>query len=260
MNMKIISKLFNVEENEIRRKYYFMGHKFLSLRNFNDRNLKSLMLTNSIMKMHSNSFDKYKGVNTGKDVYLIATGSTLADFIPPRKNNAVFVGVNKAFMYDKIKLDFLFIQDFGTKGYIYNLLSEKYSKIVKFLGIILNDDLFIPESLALKLNANRYYTSTLFKSHRFEYDISTYPLGDFLSVVFPAMQFILWTNPDKIYLVGCDCSSGYFDDKKNSHSLTHLIKNWIELKTFAKKYYPETKIFSINPVGLKGIFSDIFYK
>lgn len=261
--MEKMYKFFSIKESEVRKVYYFMGRKFLSLRTFGEGNLRASMMANSVMKMHSTSFDKYKGVNAGKDVYLIATGPSLADFAPPsigKSENDVYVGVNKAFMFDKVNLDFLFIQDFGTKDFIYNLLSDRYSNIVKFFGMVFRDGLQIPESLALKLKANRYYTSDICKPHRFAYDISTQPLGDFNSVVFSAMQFILWTNPEKIFLVGCDCSSGYFDDRKNAHSLNHLIKNWVELKKFAEKYYPETKIFSINPIGLKGVFEDVFYK
>ena len=83
-------------------------------------------------------------------------------------------------------------------------------------------------------------------------------LGDFNSVSFSAMQFILWTNPNKIYLVGCDCSSGYFDKTKSTTSMNKLIGNWIMLKKFAETYYPDTKIISVNPVGLKGVFTDLY--
>ena len=36
------------------------------------------------------------------------------------------------------------------------------------------------------------------------------------------------------------------------------IKNWKKLNFFANRYYPDTEIISINPVGLKGIFKDIY--
>lgn len=36
------------------------------------------------------------------------------------------------------------------------------------------------------------------------------------------------------------------------------IKDTAFLKMFASKYYPDIKIYSINPVGLKGLFKDIY--
>ena len=37
-----------------------------------------------------------------------------------------------------------------------------------------------------------------------------------------------------------------------------LLVKWKELKDFAGRFYPETEIVSINPVGLKNIFLDIY--
>ena len=39
-----------------------------------------------------------------------------------------------------------------------------------------------------------------------------------------------------------------------------LLDKWEEIKAFALTYYPETEIISINPVGLKGIFKDVYQK
>ena len=76
------------------------------------------------------------------------------------------------------------------------------------------------------------------------------------------MQFILWTNPKRIYLVGCDCSlNGYYDSKdKNNLATQKVIEGWKKLKEFAQTYYPDTEIISINPIGLKGIFKDEYQK
>ena len=172
--------------------------------------------------------------------------------------NVVNVGVNKSFLFDKLNLDYLFIQDFNSKDYICHLLEEKYSHIKKFIGVLPQSNLIIPESLALKLKASRYFTDEICKPHQFAYDISSTMLGDFNSVSFSAMQFILWTNPDKIYLVGCDCSSGYYYKSNTSQPMNYLRENWIKLKEFAQVYYPDTQIISINPVGLKGVFKDFF--
>lgn len=91
----------------------------------------------------------------------------------------------------------------------------------------------------------------------FNFDIDILPLPDFTSVVFSAMAFALWTCPKRIYLVGCDCSKGHFGTgKEDTISNEHLVRYWIKLKDFAKEYYPNTEIISINPVGLKGLFRE----
>ena len=37
-----------------------------------------------------------------------------------------------------------------------------------------------------------------------------------------------------------------------------LVEPWKRLKLFANKLYPGTEIISVNPVGLKGLFKDIY--
>ena len=106
-----------------------------------------------------------------------------------------------------------------------------------------------------------FWQNVSFFESQFAYDISTQPLGCFGSVVFPALQFSLWTNPKKIYLVGCDCTTlGYAYNKNETNFLIteEIINAYKKFKFFAYKYYPETEIISINPVGLKGIFKDVY--
>ena len=86
------------------------------------------------------------------------------------------------------------------------------------------------------------------------------------------MQFILWGQPEKIYIVGIDCTN-----RKKEHFIgnsidcsirnedmnlndQYAIDSYKNLKTFAQTYYPNTEIISVNPVGLKGIFKDVYTK
>ena len=39
-------------------------------------------------------------------------------------------------------------------------------------------------------------------------------------------------------------------------SSDRVIQKWMDLKAFAKAFYPDVEIISVNPVGLKGIFKD----
>ena len=91
-------------------------------------------------------------------------------------------------------------------------------------------------------------------------DISISPFKSYGTSMFVAFQFALWTHPDKIFLVGCDCSSGHsaLTGSCNNHDFGYLINPWKKAKKFADEYYPDIEITSINPVGLKGIFNDIY--
>ena len=80
-----------------------------------------------------------------------------------------------------------------------------------------------------------------------------------MSVSFPAIQFALYTYPKKIYLIGLDTTQmpNYFGID-NPYNTTQMIKGYKEFQKFAKIHYPDIEIISINPVGLKGIFKDVY--
>tara|TARA_A100001037_G_C14976853_1_gene556294 strand:+ start:123 stop:773 length:651 start_codon:yes stop_codon:yes gene_type:complete len=77
---------------------------------------------------------------------------------------------------------------------------------------------------------------------KFVADIDAYMvLG--MSIVFPALQFMLYTGLTTVYLVGCDSGGDH-------------AYMWKEARTFIDKEYPKTNIVSINPEALKGFFTD----
>jgi len=223
---------------------------------------KNVGIINSVFDTHQKTFLPYKNIFEGKDIAILATGSSLKNYDPIP--NVIHIGVNNAYKFDKVVLDFLFIQDIsGLKQEIMSINNYGIKTCQKFYGDVLTiDTSAIPESYLIKYNAKRYYTGGMFSP--FVRDISSCLLPDFGSVVFASLAFALYTNPRKIYLVGCDCSeTGYFynDALEISSSLkgdlTNIIKGWQNFKLFANHHYPDTKIISINPVGLKGMFEDI---
>lgn len=212
------------------------------------------------MELHKEIFPKYKNINQEKDVVLIATGPSLKDFKPIE--NTVYLGVNKAFQYDKVKFDYLFLQDYSgaTKTYIEDFCNYDAKKFIGYIPDYIQGAMqcIIPEKYSYYPNVERYCIVHPTEKNDFAFDLATQPLGDAYSIAFPAMQFILWTNPKRIYIVGCDCTeSGYHDSKdKNVLATNEVIEGWKRIKEFAKTYYPDTEIISINPVRLKGIFKD----
>lgn len=238
-----------------------------------DLNLLYRMQLNNLStsKLHEKTFTKFKNIyNHQKDIVILATGPTAAKY--KFIDDAIHIGVNRAFQMNNIKnLDYVFIQDFSGKTPIYIDALDNYAKdtCIKFYGLTTewsdNPNRVIPESHAIAANALRYRTDWFnfggFKC-KFAYDLTTEPLGCFGSVVFPALQFALWAYPRKIYLVGCDCStSGYaYNSQEKNYLLPDIMLNaYKQFKIFKNKYYPNVEIISINPVGLRGLFTDIFY-
>lgn len=230
---------------------------------YNDlsKKLDYTLLVQSTGNLHREVFSKYKNINRGKDAVLIATGPSLKDFKP--FENAVYIGVNRAFQYNKIKFDYMFLQDYsGSIDYIEDFLNYEPEYTKKFLGFTdfkYTKHCIIPEKYSSYKNVERYYTASHLLKENFTFDITAEPFYDRYSIVFPAMQFILWTHPDKIYIAGCDCDlNGYYDDKssKNNLEVNEIIEGWKDLKIFIETYYPDIEIISVNPKGLKGLFKD----
>ena len=219
-----------------------------------------------VNKTHEKTFGAYKNIHNGQKIAIIATGPSLNNYKPIQ--GMINIGVNKAICSDKVKLDYYFAQDYAaTKDYIMN--SAKYPNLKKFFGILPLtpygykrvdcSKLIIPESTVIRCDASKYYLyyKEPIKPCLFNTDIDKTWITDCGSVAHSAIQFALYTNPEKIYLVGCDCSSGHFDNK-NGRSYSYMIEPWKELKKFVDIYYPDVEIISVNPVGLKGIFTDLY--
>lgn len=216
-----------------------------------------------VAQLHKNTFSKFKGINKNKCVVIVGRGPTIKKFVPNIKN-AVYVGTNNVIKMEKIPIDYLFVQDFHhmPKDDINQIINFKGELFLgKFFFPILKEnpsvpnwlhEICIPEGFFLRPNVHKYVAGLF---NKFFYpDIDCFPVVDMGSVIFPAVHFAFFTHPQKIYLVGCDCSQGHFDD--NTGDSSPLVKGWKMIKLFRDIYYPDVEIISINPVGLKGLFKD----
>lgn len=286
--MKILKKIFEVKNiNKTHKQITFMGFRFKLKRQQNEMSLilEKMMNTQTIFlrdmnrtvqtlvstaMLHQKTFLPFKNCYQGKEIVIVASGPTAKYYNAPI-NGAIHIGVNRAFQLESVDFNHIFIQDYSgpTKTYIEDLIAYKPETCQKFFGLTTEYEnsweRVIPESLAIRAKALRYRTDWV-KIPRFQpkfaYDISTQPLGCFGSIVFPALQFALWTNPKTIYLVGCDCTSnGYFntDTKSPEFNPDKVYNIYLKFRDFAKVYYPEVKIVSINPVGLRKVFDEDIY-
>lgn len=218
------------------------------------------------------TFSAYKCRHYGQSIALCGAGPSLSQYKPIE--GAIHIALNRALMRKEIKFDYFIADDWeGIRFFQDTLL--KYP-CEKFFGHQIGCEYIrqIPESFRIDSNAKRYYTdSYMLGGHksRFICDIDKMAIGNFPNIALSAMQIVLFMRPSKIYLVGCDASSnGHFFNKSPDEpqmlkkemqqflSADQTIQKWLELKSFIGAFYPDIEVSSINPVGLKGIFQDIY--
>jgi hypothetical protein len=236
-----------------------------------------------IVAVNTAAFGGCKDLYVGREVAIVATGATLNDYRPIE--GAVHIGMNTAYRYQRCTLDYLFVQDFNRdafreyygEGYLKEYIQDIAAlRCKKFVGMYSEDcphrHIRLSESDLARVNAVRYFVDIAPSEEIYE-NICFHPLMDFFSVVFPAVHFALFTNPRRIYLVGCDLLADgkyrHFDDEGEGSraedrvsSVAEFQKNtaWPKVKAFAAQHYPDTEIVSVNPVGLKGLFRDLYTK
>jgi len=225
---------------------------------------------NEISAVNTKAFAGYQNCYRGRNIVIVATGPTLNDYEPIE--GAIHIGVNTAYKKPEIPLDYLFVQD-GKPEFIkqgkFNGIENIKCKI--FMGRVLKsctyEEIEFPEQYRLKENVSNYILDHVGPTSKIYRDICHHPVSGWVAVVFSAFHFALYTYPQRIYLVGCDVSpAGYYDGTLDKEclidgKLSNVIKEGYQLmKNFAQLHYPETEIISINPVGLKGMFRDIYTK
>lgn len=246
-----------------------------------------------IAATHNETFGQFKDINKGKTMVVAGTGPSLNEYTYNKKY--LHIGVNSMCFNKNIKMDYYFIQDIPQQEDALGLgggVNPEYRKklihsikeldTIKFVGQHLafqNDKygFFQPPPLGTFSSDDKYRkyyfvneeTETAYYCKDIRYGLLW---GDD-SIVFPAMQFALFTNPRKIYIVGCDG----FDAKSASHwnkeeddvqkemhkekllfseRTDRMRKRWIALNKFIHVNYPDVDVVMVNPKSFKGIFRE----
>ena len=228
--------------------------------------LHMMCLANELRDIHKASFAEFKGCHRGQTVAVVATGPTLNYYTQIK--GISHIGTNASFLKKGLNLDYYFIrhyvQEWCDKLKDYNF--------VKFFGRNEwaeqhNDYDRFPEYLIEENNGRRFFPGE--PNNEIYEDITYYPLMGGYSIIFQALQFAIFTRPKRLLLVGCDCScDGHFDgtsfdtSEKDALAIERFIPQWIEayerLKLFTEQYFPDLEIISLNPIGLRGMFRDIY--
>lgn len=212
---------------------------------------------------HQKVFPQFKNIHKGKDAVIIGTAPTLNYYTPIK--DAIHIGVNMA--YQKLDLDYWFCID--NKGLHGSEEELKNTQFVKFFGQAYET---FPYHY---YREKRHNTNSLIESCKNAYkyyvdisnftsintDIETQMFPDIGGCIFSALYFTLYTGVKRIYIVGCDASAtGHFNGTEQV--VGKLVLNWPNywkiFKTFSEIFYPDVEFISINPVGLKGMFKDVY--
>lgn len=223
---------------------------------------------NEVCAVNSKTFEPYRNRFRGRKIVIFATGPS-AQYYKPIPD-AIHVGINYAWRREDVPLDYLFTIDKQPQN---QDMEQGFDRVFqdifvgKFVGRIPWGWVSCPEDISLRWkNVHRFFGED--SSNGFIYqDICYHALVLNSTIVFPAIQFALFTYPKEIYIVGCDLGSIYehfYDqEQKNKPAIPfpagdRVKLTWARIKMFARRYYPETKIISVNPVGLKGLFQDMY--
>lgn len=208
---------------------------------------------------HKAAFAEFKNCHTNRSVAIIATGPTMKYY--SQISNIPHIGMNASFMNPNIKLDFYFTTDYSTQPEWFKEL--KNYDFIKFFGQYstggMQSRFQVSEDIITENNGRRFFQGA--PSPEINIDIEFYPLIGYYTIALQAIQFAIYTNPRRIYLIGCDCNQkGYFDGSKQSgtSSVDVWLQGYKKLKDFVTRFYPSLEIISVNPCGLKGMFRDVY--
>tara|TARA_R110002020_G_scaffold16515_17_gene58339 strand:- start:6472 stop:7206 length:735 start_codon:yes stop_codon:yes gene_type:complete len=234
-------------------------------------------------------FKKFELTHKGAVSILFATGPSLNDFsysgLPDVPS--VRTGVNSFIYHDQYELDYYFCAHDVSKegsGHPHNEI-EKVDPIREKIKSRSSDmqvfctcaglrhgrrhvnDTFFSDEARREFNAIPYVVSWSGKGKEaFATSLERQPLYN-QSIVFPALQFLLYTGVSKVYLVGCDCGGGvsYLSpdkepgpDWKHATDFGKLHQAWKDFRSFAEEKYPDVDVVSVNPRGLKGMFEECY--
>lgn len=257
--MKILEQIFSVKNENKHKCLRFFGLKFkfrkkkeiLLLENINNN------IETSIRAAVINSnLAKYRGIYEGRDIVIVGGGPTVKYF--EAIQSAINISINRAFLLDNIKFDYIFTQDHIEDDWL-----EPYLKYdcKKFVGIIPREVPFKFDQWVINRIKPELYVMAYEPMGPMPWDVTMEPVADLYGTAFSAVQIALLTNPRRIYIVGMDCSKGHAFSSTETYDYSITQKtSWLKIKEYLEYGKYKTEIISVNPVGLKGMFKDVYTK
>ena len=269
----------NIEENSVITNYYFLGllcardtfkndwrgsSWFANRRMYNPSyhslaNTNQIMLDNSVMVHHNKVFPNFKNSNIGTIIKIFGNGLILEDTVNVADGKVI--ACNKNLDIFDFPPEYIFASDHIASNVYYNkLITNKESEVFFDCVNASNLMLFRRSHKSSQIeNSNFYYGNWRFYEDVCK-NIEEGLVAFFGDTTHSALHFALYTNPDAIYLIGCDVyhDGAIKNNRMFAPTAKELIIGYKKLKSFRDIYYPNTKIVCVNPNGLEGIFEEVY--
>lgn len=271
----LIENIFSIKNtfDKTHKIITIMGVKFKFKKKRDLYELKEFMyqinwLPEKVAQLHGQVFPQFKNKHLNDSIVITGCGPSLHHYNRPIKF-AHHISLNRAIRYPKIQFEYAFVWDLpGFKNEEPEFIDEFLNyDCIKFVGMFLNDSYSTP------MEINKPYKNKLYRCYSssragfgigacdpvIHQNLEMFPLADYMSISFGALHFALYTNPQKIYLVGLDTApNGSFDGNIHDYFFNEIMLGYKRFQNYIEKYYPDTEIISVNPVGLKGMFRDVY--
>ena len=224
---------------------------------------------NIISTYHKNLL-QFKNKHKNEVAYIFGSGPSIKNF--KKQEEGIFIGGNNILFHDNIRNNLTYY--FTVHGFKESSWRKVYKegnpydlnkldkKIKVFCVVSRSNQLIDINKEDLKIMEEKDYQPIDIYNGIGNHtpNIESEPLMN-SNVCITMTQFALYCGFKKIYLVGCDCTyctvniRNYFWTGLKTKKLLHKrVNHWNSLKNFKEKYYKDTKIININPIGLKGFF------
>jgi hypothetical protein len=221
-----------------------------------------------------NPFKEYKDIHKGQSAIFFGSGPSILNFDRNKITSDILkIGLNDQIFLD-LDLDYWFMGDshhpepdyfFGR----YESYSEYKPKKQKFVRICnWATDQFVevrgvkvPRNgqLPIDMKHSKYYVADSAGNPdvcMFNDDLSNGHLNAIASITFEALQFILYTGIERLFLVGHDCEYSKGDHSgsqigKNLNAGYWISKYWCVCEPWIQEKHPNLEIYWIDPKGIQ---------
>ena len=264
--MKIFDLKILLEENY----HNYDNNLFNKLKCWYDRDIRWKTDSNHELTPHHEYISKFKDINKNKSAIIFTGADSIEKIVSLKEQlfytNSLKIGMNWMFQSKyKDDLDYYFFGSYYNNSNEYrehiNTYNNKNKNLIKFASVYREgtetctlggaEGYQISRQEAEKIGA--YHFDVCLSSFNMGSDLSKFRfLGN--SIIIPSVLFMLYSGVNKIYLVGADCTSG----RDNSDYSGEVVYLWNVIKKFIREEYQNVEIISINPIGLKNLFTDLY--
>ncbi len=225
----------------------------------------NMQILSQVSYYHRQVFPPYKRKYENTSVVIVASGPTVHYY--KYLHSYPHIAINGSVRCNNIPFDYVFLTDLLKANIETNDIIDAYPNAIKFYALLPNRRSIeiqqfpnsgrIPQHRIYESGAIPFILEDVW-ANKWAVELACEPFGDFGGSIFSALQFALYTNPQKIFLVGADCSNNYFYKTNFESDNSSKVKSFTRFKSFQELIYPNVEIISVNPVGLKGMFRDVY--